>query len=360
MNAATNAAVTVPVARWPRPDPLEERLLVIDPARGALSDARVRDLPEWLREGDLLVVNDAATLPASMRGRTGGGAEVEVRLLEAPLDGTARAVLFGAGDWRMPTEHRPAPPRLRPGDQISVGGERGEPLTLTVTAVHPEMPRQITVRFPVAGDALWTALYRLGRAVQYSYVSGALALWHVQTAYGARPWAVEPPSAGRPLRWSVLEALRGRGVKLASITHAAGLSSTGDPVIDAALPLPERYEIPAETVRAVAAARRVIAVGTTVVRALEGCAARHGGKLVAESAVTELKLGPSSRRAVVDGILTGMHEPASSHFQLLRAFAPERVLLEAHAHALAGGYLWHEFGDSCLVLSDRASVRATG
>lgn len=353
-------ALTVPVARWPRPDPLEERLLVIDPASGAPSDSRIRDLPAWLGEGDLLVVNDAATLPASLRGRTAAGAEVEVRLLEAPLDGTARAVLFGAGDWRMPTEHRPGPPRLVPGERITVPGAGSDALTLAVTAVHPEMPRQITVRFSVTGDALWTALYRLGRAVQYSYVSGTLALWHVQTAYGARPWAVEPPSAGRPLRWSVLETLRKRGVKLASITHAAGLSSTGDPAIDAALPLPERYEIPAETVEAVAAARRVIAVGTTVVRALEGCAARHGGRLVAESAVTELKLGSSSQLVVVDGILTGMHEPASSHFQLLQAFAPERVLLEAHAHALAGGYLWHEFGDSCLVLAEPANLRWNG
>ncbi len=129
---------------------------------------------------------------------------------------------------------------------------------------------------PPRGDALWAALYREGRPVQYSYLAHDLPLWAVQTVYAARPWAFEMPSAGRPLSWEILLALRRKGVRWASLTHAAGLSSTGDPAIDAALPLAERYDIPAATVRAVADTRarggRVIAVGTTVVRALEGAA----------------------------------------------------------------------------------------
>lgn len=357
------STIDVPVARWPRPDPLEERLLAIDPGSGAFRDLRVRDLPSLLAPPDVLVVNDAATLPASLKGRSGRGEEVELRLLEAPDDGgRARAVLFGAGDWRMPTEHRPPPPAVKVGDRIAVAPDSPDPLLVTVVWVDPERPRLLQVQFGLTAEPLWAALYRCARAVQYSYVSGPLELWHVQTAYAARPWAVEPPSAGRPLRWALLEELRRKGVALATITHGAGLSSTGDPAIDAALPLPERYEVPAVTVEAVGRARanggRVIAVGTTVVRALEGAAAANGGQLAAGAGVTGLKLGPASRRRVVDGILTGMHEPSSSHFQLLLAFAADPLLRRGHAHALEKGYLWHEFGDSCLVLSGSVTARS--
>jgi len=354
------STLEVPVARWPRDNPLEERLLAVDPRGGRFQDHQVGDLPALLAPRDLVVVNDAATLPASLLGRTGAGDAVELRLLEAPVEGQARAVLFGAGDWRTPTEHRPVPPRLKAGDQIAIAPESPDPVLVSVAAVDPERPRLLTVRFAPTAEPLWAALYRYARAVQYSYVKAPLELWHVQTAYAARPWAVEPPSAGRPLRWSLLEAMRQKGVALATLTHGAGLSNTGDPAIDAALPLPERYEIPRATVDAVAAARagggRVIAVGTTVVRALEGSAADHGGELVAGAGVTAFKLGPGTRRRVVDGVLTGMHEPSSSHFQLLLAFADDALLRRAHSHALSHGYLWHEFGDSCLVLPPRLRV----
>ncbi|HEY8207294.1 MAG TPA: S-adenosylmethionine:tRNA ribosyltransferase-isomerase [Myxococcaceae bacterium] len=354
------STLEVPVARWPRDNPLEDRLLAIDPRGGRFQDHHVRDLPSLLAPRDLVVVNDAATLPASLLGRTGAGDAVELRLLEAPVGGQGKAVLFGAGDWRMPTEHRPSPPRLKAGDRIAVAPDSADPMMVTVMAVDPERPRLLTVRFGLADEPLWAALYRCARAVQYSYVEKPLELWHVQTAYAARPWAVEPPSAGRPLRWSLLEALRQKGVTLATLTHGAGLSNTGDPAIDAALPLPERYEVPQATVDAVSRARanggRVVAVGTTVVRALEGAAADRGGELVAGPGVTAFKLGPGTRRRVVDGVLTGMHEPSSSHFQLLLAFADEPLLRRAHAHALGHGYLWHEFGDSCLVLPPRLRV----
>jgi S-adenosylmethionine:tRNA ribosyltransferase-isomerase len=152
----------------------------------------------------------------------------------------------------------------------------------------------------------------------------------------------------------LLDAIR-RGVSIATLTHAAGLSSTGDPALDAALPLPERFSIPEPTARAVRDTRarggRVIAVGTTVARALEGCAALHGGAIVAGEGVTDLVLDRRSRPAIVDGLLTGMHEPSASHFHLLEAFAPPDLLVRAHAHAEAEGYLAHEFGDSTLVLA---------
>ena len=222
-------------ARWMRPDALEERLLRVDVSTGALEDLKVRDLPEQLREGDLLVLNDAATLPASLAGRREDGAGLELRLLEAPTDGRARAVLFGEGDWTQPTENRPPPAPVRIGERF----ELGEGLSGIVEAVG-DHPRLVEVRFTPRGDALWRALYARGRAVQYSYLERPLELWAVQSAFAARPWSVEMPSAGRPLRWELLLALRRRGVRVASITHAAGLSSTGDDALDRLLPLSER------------------------------------------------------------------------------------------------------------------------
>jgi S-adenosylmethionine:tRNA ribosyltransferase-isomerase len=152
----------------------------------------------------------------------------------------------------------------------------------------------------------------------------------------------------------MLLALRDRGVSIAAITHAAGLSSTGDAALDAALPLPERFDIPQATVQAVersrAAGGRVIAVGTTPVRALEGAAMQHGGALVAGRGMTELVIGPGYQPRIVHGLLTGVHKPGASHYALLQAFAGAGLLSQATAHSEAAGYLSHEFGDSWLLL----------
>ena len=183
----------------------------------------------------------------------------------------------------------------------------------------------------------------------------------MQTAYAARPWAFEMPSAGRPLSWEILLALRRRGVRWASLTHAAGLSATGDPALDAALPLPEAFEIPAATARAVAETRarngRVVAVGTTVVRALEGAAAQHDGIVRAGRGETDLRITPAFRPRVVDGILSGAHAAHESHFQLLAAFAGAALLAAAAAQAERAGFLTHELGDSMLVLPGALAAR---
>jgi S-adenosylmethionine:tRNA ribosyltransferase-isomerase len=337
-------------ARWPREQPAAGRLLHVAPASGRITASRIEHLPSLLRPGDLLVVNDAATLPASLQGRTEQGAAIELRLLSREAEGTWTAVLFGAGDWRMRTEDRPPPPTVPAGSRLVLGT-----LTATVVEVLPPSPRLLRVAFDAQGAALWAGLYRSGRPVQYSYLAGPLALWHLQTAYAARPWAVEAPSAGLPLTWSLLLELRRRGVQLASLTHAAGLSSTGDAALDAALPRPERFEVPASTVDAIHATRagggRVVAVGTTVVRALEGRAAASGGTLSPGEGVTDLLLGPGFVPRVVDGLFTGVHEPTTSHYTLLQAFAPLPLLREAAQVAETLGYLGHEFGDTCLLLS---------
>jgi S-adenosylmethionine:tRNA ribosyltransferase-isomerase len=339
-------------ATWPRAEPDAGRLLRIDPGRAALFDARMTDLPGILRAGDLLVVNDAATLPASLGGRSSGGEAVEVRLVGSAPGGDFTAVLFGAGDWRARTEDRPAPPPLRERDRLTFGPD----LVATLTGVSPLAARLVRLRFDREGAALWGALYRHGRPVQYSYIERPLALVDVQTAYASRPWAAELPSAGHPLTLGLLLRLRRAGVELATLTHAAGLSSTGDPTLDAHLPLPEPFEIPPETVNAVerakAGGRRVVAVGTTVVRALEGAAAAGEGRLHAGFGVTDLRIGAAHHLRIVDGLLTGIHEPGTSHFLLLTAFAPGELLERAYRYAESAGYVGHEFGDSSLIQSD--------
>jgi len=337
-------------ATWPREGPLAERLLHIDPRADRFSDGSLADLPALLGEGDLLVVNDGATMPASLHGASGDD-PIELRLISEIDDGRFSALLFGAGDFRTRTEDRPLPPRLAKGARLRFG----DALAATITQVSATSARLVEIAFDERGAALWSALFHHGRPIQYAHVPRPLPLWHVQTPYASRPWCAEIPSAGRPLAWGLLLALIRRGVRIARLTHAAGLSSTGDAALDAQLPLPERFEIPEETVRAVdearAAGRRIIAVGTSVARALEGCALLHGGALEAGRATTDLRIDRSFHPRIADGILTGMHEPRESHFDLLEAFAPPALLARAHAHAEQAGYLGHEFGDASLILS---------
>jgi S-adenosylmethionine:tRNA ribosyltransferase-isomerase len=342
-------------------DRADTRLLVVDPHAGenaAIAETPIAALPDFLAPGDLLVVNDAATMPASLAGRDPEGRPIEARLIAHERDEghaiTFAAVLFGAGDWRTRTEARPAPPRQAPGTVLRFG--RDAQLTATVTAVSPRSPRLVWLRFAGPPDAFWSAIYRVGRPVQYAHLADELPLWAVQNVYASRPWAFEMPSAGRPLTFGLLGELRRRGIGIARLTHAAGLSATGDPALDALLPLPERFEIPAETAAAIADARtrggRIIAVGTTVVRALEGARASWG-QVHAGIGVTDLRLSFAHRLRVVDGLLSGMHQPGESHFELLAAFAPLPLLRQAHAFAAARGYLAHELGDSTLILPRR-------
>lgn len=336
-------------AAWMRDREADTRLMLVDPREGGVAHGRVGDLASRLRAGDVVVVNDAATIPASLRGEARGGASVELRLAGMPEGERWPAVTFGAGSWRDRTEDRAPPPALRPGDRVRFG----DVFSARVTEVDPEHPRLVRVAFDREGDALWEAIYAHGRPVQYSYLKGELPLWGAQTPYASRPWSVEMPSAGRALGWSVLRALRERGVSVVAVTHAAGLSSTGDPALDARLPLPERYAVSDAVVDAIARARavggRVVAVGTSVVRALES--ASRDGRLRAGEGVTDLRVDARTRLRVVDGLLTGMHEPGTSHYALMRAFASAEVLDRVTAAATREGYLLHEFGDSALLLA---------
>jgi S-adenosylmethionine:tRNA ribosyltransferase-isomerase len=341
----------MPASPWPRRDPSRNRLLVV--AGGTVADATIDALPGLLDPGDLLVVNDAATLPASLPGSGPAGEPVEWRLAGHPAAGLWWAIAFGAGDWHDDTDHRGPPPVLARGAAIGIAG-----IPAVVAAISPKSPRLVLLRPRVPEAAFWDAVYATGRPVQYRYVADDLPLDAVQTPWAGPPWAVEAPSAAFPLRWRVLDALASRGIRVATLTHAAGLSATGDPHLDGLLPLPERFDVPAATLAAVRDTRehggRVLAVGTSAARALESAA--RGPR----AGTTRLVLGPETRLLAVDGLLSNVHEPGEPHFRLMHAFAPAGLLLEAHARARDARYEVHEFGDAMLVLSSATIGSASG
>ncbi|HKI15108.1 MAG TPA: S-adenosylmethionine:tRNA ribosyltransferase-isomerase [Roseiarcus sp.] len=172
------------------------------------------------------------------------------------------------------------------------------------------------------------------------------------TSIAADPAAFEPPSAGFAFEWRTLKVWRRRGVGFATLTHAAGLSSTGCPTLDSRLPLDELFHIPERTAAAVSRAKsrggRIVAVGTTVFRALEAAANGDGG-VRAGDGVARRRIGRETQPSVADAVVTGVHQPGESHYELLRAFAPDATLESMSAAVTAHGYRDHEFGDSVLI-----------
>jgi S-adenosylmethionine:tRNA ribosyltransferase-isomerase len=338
-------------AAIPTQRPPDARLLAID-AAGQITHIPRSNFPDLLRAGDVVIANDAATLPASLPGIHGPtGATIEVRLVGRPsLEPQAvrcfSAIVFGEGNYLTPTEHRPSPPELRPGDDLRLG-----PLHATVASLL-DHPRLVLLRFEGSPEEIWRGLVRQGKPIQYAHVHMPLALWDTWTPIAALPAAYEPPSAGFILNWSTLDVIIRRGVYFATVTHAAGISSTGDPVLDARLPFDEPYRIPESTARLVRETRerggRVIAIGTTVVRALEH-AAEIDGVLRAGKGLATRKIGRETALQIVDAIVSGTHEPGTSHHELLRAFVANKVLEDMNAELEEQRYRTHEFGDSIFV-----------
>ena len=336
--------------------PADARLLIVD-AFGHIEHAPRARWLDWLQRGDVVVANDAATLPASLHGvhrRT--GAPIEARLAAWRGSEAARsiifdAIVFGAGDWRTPTERRPPPPALAPGDVLQLG-----PLVATMQTSLGH-PRLVELSFAMPRAAFWRGLAAHGRPVQYAHLREPLALWDAWTPIAAQPLAFEAPSAGFVLDWRTLAQMRARGMRFATLTHAAGLSSSGDPLLDARLPLDEAYRIPARTAEMIATrAGRVIAIGTTVVRALEH-AARDDRMVRRGHGIATQRIGAHTRLRVVDALVTGTHEPGSSHHELLRAFADDDVLTRATEALERQRYRTHEFGDSMLVVRRNPASR---
>ncbi len=331
-------ATSPPEERGLRRD--EVRLMVA--AEGEpLHHTRFEHLAGHLRRGDLLVVNVSATLPAAI-GAVLDGEPVRIHVsTRAPNR---------RGDWRIvelrtPDGADPLPPRFGAALDLD-GGAR-----LTLAEPFRGSERLSLARFDGA-ISLERHLHRHGEPIRYGYTRGRWPLRYYQTIFARVPGSSEMPSAGRPLSRRVLGALRQRGVGVARIVLHCGVSSPErhEP------PMPEPYEVPTATARAIARTRggggRVIAVGTTAVRALETVAGPRG-EVVAGAGWTDLVISPDRGVRAVDGMITGWHEPEASHLDLLAALAGEDLLAASYASALAEGYLFHEFGDSHLILPPR-------
>jgi S-adenosylmethionine:tRNA ribosyltransferase-isomerase len=257
--------------------------------------------------GDLVIANDAATLPASLAGVHSAGELIEVRLAGwvIPRDPTRfDAVAFGAGDHRTRTEDRPPPPPLSTGDRLHLGA-----LDAVVEQLF-DPPRLFRLRFLADRATVLNGLVRSGRPIQYAHAAEPMALWDVWTSIAADPTAFEPPSAGFALEWRTLKIWGRRGVGFMTLTHAAGLSSTGCPTLDSRLPLDEHFHIPgaaAAVSRAKSSGGRIVAVGTTAVRALEAAANGDGG-VRAGDGVARGRIGRETELSVADAILTGVHQ----------------------------------------------------
>lgn len=315
------------------------RLLVAD--RTGIARARFDEIGNFLAPGDLLVVNTSATLAAAVDGRRPDGRAVTVHFSTALDDGAWLAEL------------RPPVNATGPLHDVVAGEQVELPDGVRLTVLAPASPDDVTRRLwranvAVEGDVV-TFLSHAGRPIRYSYVADPYPLSDYQTVFARQPGSAEMPSAGRPFTAEIVTDLVTRGVAVAPVLLHTGVSSqeAGE------APLPERFEVPAATARLVnltrASGRRVVAVGTTVTRALESAAAADG-TVEARTGWTDLVLGPDRPARVVNGLITGWHAPGASHLQLLQAVAGAELVHRAYAAALRHRYLWHEFGDSCLLL----------
>ena len=317
-----------PEARGLRRD--QVRLLVTYREDDTIVHAQFTDLPTFLARGDLLVINDSGTLPAELTARRADGAEFPLRL-----------------STRLPAQHWVVEPR-----EVRVAG--GEALSLpgggaaTLLAPHAKSARLWVARLDLPGPIL-PYLLRWGRPIRYPYVPESWQLEMYQTVYSRKLGSAEMPSAGRPFTRDMIQRLQDRGVGLARLTLHTGVSSLEqhEP------PYAEAYQVPPETARAVRAAResggRVIAVGTTVVRALESTVDEQG-QVTTAGGWADLVVTPARGVRAVDGLLTGFHEPAATHLAMLEAIASREHLVKAYRAALEGRYRWHEFGDLHLIL----------
>ncbi|MBA3604700.1 MAG: S-adenosylmethionine:tRNA ribosyltransferase-isomerase [Acidimicrobiia bacterium] len=302
-----------------------------------------RDLASWLRAGDLIVVNTSATVPAALDASTPAGDAVVVHLsTELPTG-------IHLVEVRQPQpDGTTAPdPHNRTGTVLSLAG--GGAVTLL-----GRMPGSVrlwvaTIDLP---DPLLAYLCRYGRPIRYRYVPESWPIDAYTNAFATEPGSAEMPSAGRVVTPDVITDLVAHGIVVAPITLHTGVAS-----LEAhETPYPERYRLPVATARLVnathAAGGAVVAVGTTVVRALETVADGDGMVHPGEG-WTELVVTPERGVRVVDGLLTGWHEPEASHLQMLGAVASPATLDLAYTEALTAGYRWHEFGDVHLILPDR-------
>ena len=336
------SVAAAPLARREAHEPPEARGLARDEVRmlvardDGLTHAQARDLPAHLRAGDVVVVNTSATLPAALPARCADGSALALHL--STPDGPDRWVV-----------------ELRRDGERFRGGRAGEMLALpgaaraTLLAPYLAGARLWLARIDTGATPLLDYLHDHGAPIRYGYVQRPWPLRDYQTVFALQPGSAEMPSAGRPFTPELVTALVARGIAVAPLLLHTGVSSqeAGEP------PYPERYAVPAATARLVNAARagggRVVAVGTTVVRALE-TVARADGSIAPGAGWTHHVVTPQGGARAVDGLLTGWHEPDASHLLLLEAVGGTLLVADSYDAALRGGYRWHEFGDVHLIL----------
>lgn len=330
------------------PQPAEARGLARDEVRllvgrpDLIAHRRFRDLAEQLDPGDVVVVNNSATVRAEIDARLAGSPVV--LHLAARLDDGQRVV-----EVRSAPDAARAVLDLAPGAELETGS-----VTLRLAAPWPDEAGSSPTgegnrlwRADVTGD-LDAALLLRGRPIAYGYLDRRYPLEAYQTVFAARPGSAEMASAGRPFTPDLVTRLVSRGIGVAPVTLHTGVSSqeAGE------APGPEWYDVPAATAALVEQARarggRVVAVGTTVTRALESSV--RGGRVVASSGWTTRVVTPADPPRVVRGLVTGWHDPEASHLLLVEAVAGRDLAQAAYDAAVARGYLWHEFGDAGLLL----------
>ncbi|MGJ9414167.1 S-adenosylmethionine:tRNA ribosyltransferase-isomerase [Aeromicrobium sp. CF4.19] len=334
------------------------RLLVADGDRAV--HAHFRDLADHLEPGDLVVVNASQTVAGEADARVGTGAARRDVVLHVAMD-------LRDGTWVV--ELRSAPDAGRAvldaeaGQVVTLTDEPSA--TLTLLAPYPRGGSSPTG----AGNRLWRAehggaeplretLDRVGRAIAYGYLDRRYGLADYQTIFGTTPGSAEMPSAARPFTADVVTGLVSRGIAVAPIVLHTGVSSqeAGE------APQPEWFEVGEPTAELVNVTRarggRVVAVGTTVTRALESAVPPGGSRVVASSGWTERIVTRQDPPRVVDGLVTGWHDPQASHLLLVEAIAGPGLTQLAYDAAVRERYRWHEFGDAALLLPRRAAIAA--
>ena len=312
------------------------RMMVLDRTTGEISHNRFYHLSNYLQPGDLVILNNSRTIPAVLKGKwlrklEQMAPQVEVRLARRRNENKWDALIIANPINICDTLHF------------------SQELSATVIENKENSPLK-TIQFSKKGTDLFNAIYSLGEPIRYEYINQPWALDYYQTVFASHPGSVEMPSAGRAFSWELLFTLMQSGIQIDYIQLHTGLSYLLDDNLESSPEEnEEEYHISESTMQKIlatkASGKKVIAVGTTVVRALESAAQNS-----TLSGVTNLYIHPHFPLKIVDGMITGFHEPKASHLDMLSAFVSEQHLRSAYDEAIKSRYLWHEFGDMNLIL----------
>lgn len=320
----------------------EVRLLVTSDG-AELAHTDFVDLPEFLSAGDVIVVNDSATLAAAL------SAQLDGRRLRLHVSSAVPATSRRLVELRLPEGLGSAPyGSAKAGDIVRLPGAGRA--VLAAPRLRAGKPPRLWEAELVLPSALHEYLAAYGEPIRYGYVSRAWGLDAYQTIFARVPGSSEMPSAARSFSWRLVRRLRARGVSIVSLTLHTGVASLESDEE----PTPEPFHIPRATAKAVddahRAGKRVIAVGTTVVRALES-AMNGNGRVEAADGVTDLIIERDRSVRSISGLLTGFHEPRASHIKILQAVAGENAVARSYVAAAHNGYRLHEFGDVHLLMT---------